>query len=98
MASVRALVEAGANATIRGEKDNTAIEWAKEMKNDAIVEYLTKDAPKVRFGPYIWNTSGQPHRVKGRSLRAIERDLKEKGGFVKHILHRLKHLCIGKRS
>ena len=98
MATVRLLVEAGADSMIRCNVNKNAAEWAKEMKNDAVVEYLIKDAPKIRFHSSAWDVCGQLHLVKGRSLRAIQRDLKERDAFVNHILFRLQHFCIGKRS
>ena len=44
MDTVRALVEAGCDITIRGEKNKTAAEWAKEKGRHAIAEYLTNEA------------------------------------------------------
>jgi len=48
MDTVRALVEAGCDITIRGEENKTAAEWAKKKGNDAIAEYLTNEAPRVQ--------------------------------------------------
>ena len=48
MDTVRALVEAGCDITIRGEKNKTAVEVAKEKGNDALAEYLTNEAPRVQ--------------------------------------------------
>ena len=45
---VRALVEAGCDITIRGDKNKTAAEWAKEQGYPAIAEYLTNEAPSVQ--------------------------------------------------
>ena len=41
MDTVRALVEAGCDITIRGDKNKTAAEWAKQRGHHAIAEYLT---------------------------------------------------------
>ena len=46
--TVRALVEAGCDITIRGDKNKTAAEWAKEQGYPAIAEYLTNEAPRVQ--------------------------------------------------
>ena len=48
MDTVRALVEAGCDITIRGEKNKTAAEWAKRRGHSAIAEYLTNEAPRVQ--------------------------------------------------
>ena len=48
MDTVRALVEAGCDITIRGEKNKTAAEWAKQKGHPAIAEYLTIEAPRVQ--------------------------------------------------
>ena len=48
MDTVRALVEAGCDITIRGDKNKTAAEWAKEYGKHAIAEYLTNEAPRVQ--------------------------------------------------
>ena len=94
MGSIRALVEAGADTTILGENNKSAIEWAKAHGYDIISKYLSNEAPRIRFNESACNESGQLYRVKGRSLRAIARDLKENGVFVNHMLHRLKQFCI----
>ena len=56
MDNVRALVEAGCDITIRGYKNKTAAEWAKEQGYPAIAEYLTNEAPRVQVQ--------QTHRVR----------------------------------
>ena len=96
MAAVCKLVEAGADITIRGYYDMTAADWAQGMSNYTVAKYLVTQAPHIRFRPSLRKESGELHRVKGRSLRAIERDLKENASFVNHMLHRLNHFCIGK--
>ena len=48
MDTVRALVEAGCDITIRGYENNTAAEWAENKGNHAIAEYLTNEAPRVQ--------------------------------------------------
>ena len=48
LAIVRILVEAGCDITIRGYKNKTAAERAKEYGKDAIAEYLTNEAPRVQ--------------------------------------------------
>ena len=48
MGTVRALVEAGCDITIRCNKNKTAAEWAKEKGYPAIAEYLTNEAPRVQ--------------------------------------------------
>ena len=63
----------------------------------AIAEYLTNEAPQIRFHSSARDESDQLHRVKGQSLRAVERDLKEIANFDDHMLHRLKHFCTGAR-
>ena len=44
MDTVRALVEAGCDITIRGKGSKTAAEWARKYYR-AIAEYLTNEAP-----------------------------------------------------
>ena len=48
MDTVRALVEAGCDITIRGDGNMTAAEWAKGAGRHAIAEYLTNEAPRVQ--------------------------------------------------
>ena len=48
MDTVRALVEAGCDITIRGDENKTAAEWATLSGNPAIAEYLTNEAPRVQ--------------------------------------------------
>ena len=48
MDTVRALVEAGCDITIRNKKGKTAAEIDKENGKHAIAEYLTKEAPRVQ--------------------------------------------------
>ena len=93
MASVCALVEAGADTTLRNKHKMTAAQRAAERGNHAIVEYLTRT---IRFHSSTRDRKGQLHRIKGRSTRAIERDLKGNCLFVNHVLHRLRHFCMGK--
>ena len=47
---VRALVEAGCDITRRDNEGKNSVNWAKESKEntDAIVEYLTNEAPSVQ--------------------------------------------------
>ena len=94
MSIVRALVQAGANISIHGFKNKTAAMQAAEQGHHTIVEYLNHT---IRFLPSTKDNSGQLHRVKGRSLRAIDRDLKESGIFANHLLYRLKQLCTSDR-
>ncbi len=63
MDTVRALVEAGCDITIRGDKNKTAAEWARQRGYHAIAEYLTNE---IRFRSSARNERGQLHRVKGR--------------------------------
>ena len=97
LAIVRALVEAGADTTMRDFKNRTAAEGAKIHGYDAIAEYLTNKAQQIRFHQSSRRENGQLNCVKGRSLRALERDLKETGFFVNHMLHRLEQFCTDKR-
>lgn len=97
VSTVRALVEAGANINIRGHKNKTAAERAKEKGYHALSDYLTTEALHIRFHVTVCKESGELHRAKGRSLRAIERDLKETTKFDDHMLHRLSHFCSKKR-
>ena len=104
LASTRALVEAGADLTMLDYEGKTAEALATETAkllatdcNGAVVEYLINDAPHIRFHPSAQDKSCQPHRIKGRSHRAIQRDLKENYIFCDHVLHRLNHFCTGKR-
>ena len=48
MDTVRALVEAGCDITIRGDGNMTAAEWAKQEGHDVLAEYLTNEAPRVQ--------------------------------------------------
>ena len=48
MDTVRALVEVGCDITIRGYKNMTAAEQARQKGNHAIAEYLTNEAPRVQ--------------------------------------------------
>ena len=48
MDTVRALVEAGCDITIRGDENKTAAEAATEEGYHAIAEYLTNEAPRVQ--------------------------------------------------
>ena len=48
MASVRALVEAGADMKVRGRHNKTAVEHAKAKGKSIIVKYLTSEAPLVQ--------------------------------------------------
>ena len=48
MDTVRALVEAGCDITIRCHQNKTAAEWAKEKGYPAIAEYLANEAPRVQ--------------------------------------------------
>ena len=94
MDTVRALVEAGCDITIRGDKNKTAAEWARQRGYHAIAEYLTNE---IRFRSSARNERGQLHRVKGRCKRALNRDLKEIAGFDDHMLHKLAQFCTGRR-
>ena len=49
MDTVRALVEAGCDITIRGDKNKTAAKWAKQRGYPAIAKYLTYEAPLTHF-------------------------------------------------
>ena len=97
MDTVRALVEAGCDITIRGDEGKTAAERAKEEGKHAIAEYLTNEAPRIRFHSSARDESGQLHRVKGRCKRTLNRDLKEIAGFDDHMLHKLAQFCTGRR-
>ena len=48
MDTVRALVEAGCDITIRGEGNKTAADWAKQQGHHDLAEYLTNEAPRVQ--------------------------------------------------
>lgn len=93
MAIVHTLVEAGADTRVRGNNNKTAAEHAKQSNCHHIAEYLDDGASKIRFHSSTQSASGQLNRVKGRSLRAIERDLKESCIFDDHMLLRLRHFC-----
>ena len=95
MAIVRRLVDARSDITIGGQENKTASEFAKQCGNLDIVEYLNHT---VRFHASSQGKNRELCCVKGRSLRAIERDLKDTGIFVSHILHRLNHFCIDKHK
>ena len=103
MAIVRELVEAGADMRIRGEGNKTAADWARRFDSrfsssrSAIADYLINEAPRLRFHPSARIKRGQLNRVKGRSLRAVERDLKDVSRFDDHMLYRLGLFCTGKR-
>ncbi len=73
--TVRALVEAGCDIAIRGYKNKTAAEWAKERGHHAIAEYLRS----IRFLPSCDDESDKPHGARGGATRAIRRDLQETG-------------------
>ena len=94
MDTVRALVEAGCDITIRCNKNKTAAEWAKKKGHHAIAEYLTNE---IRFHSSARNERGQLHHIKGRGKRSFNRDLKEIAGFDDHMLHKLTQLCTGRR-
>ena len=95
MNTARALVEAGADTTIRNGMGMIAATRAKNRGYQAVAEYLTNDAPHIRFHSSARDENGQLHRVKGRSLRAIKHDLEESGIFVNHMLYRLNNFCTG---
>ena len=97
MDTVRALVEAGCDITIRNQDNWTAAEWAKRRGHHAIAEYLTNEAPFVRFAPSARDESGQLHRVKGRATRAIKRDLFETGKLPSGPLSIIQEFATGKR-
>ena len=48
MDTVRALVEAGCDITIRGQENKTAAERARQRGHHAVAEYLTNEAPRVQ--------------------------------------------------
>lgn len=50
MGIVHALVEAGADITIYGDKHKTAAEQATEWKHELVANYLTTEAPRVQAG------------------------------------------------
>ena len=75
MDTVRALVEAGCDITIRGKGNKTAAERAKERGHHAIEEYLRN----IRFLPSSDDESDKPHGARGGATRAIRRDLQETG-------------------
>lgn len=87
---VRALIDAGADITIRDRQNLTAVKRAKAKGNYAIVEYLDHT---IRFHSSAQDRNGRLCRIKGRSLRAIERDLKDIANFDDHMLHRLRRFC-----
>lgn len=91
------LVEAGADIRIRCKTEKNAADWAKMRGNDDISRYLTNRAPTIRFHHSFRDENGKLCLAKGRSLRAVERDLKENGVFVSHVLFRLMHFCVAKR-
>ncbi len=90
---VRALVEAGCDITIRGEKNTTAAECAKEEGGHAIAEYLGS----IRFLRSARDESGQLRRVKGPATRAIERDIEETGLLPSGPLSIIKEFATGER-
>ncbi len=96
LVAVRALVEASADISIRNADNKTAAERAKSRGYYTLARYLTTEAPQIRFHQSAQDNNGQLQRVRGRSMRAIERDLKESDTFVSHVLHRLTHFCKGK--
>ena len=96
LVAVRALVEASADISIRNADNKTAAERAKSRGYYTLARYLITEAPQIRFYQSAQDNNGQLQRVRGRSMRAIERDLKESDIFVSHVLHRLTHFCKGK--
>ncbi len=77
VATVHALVEASADTTICGFNKWTAAEWANTWGHHTVAKYLDT----VRFHSSAVDDSGQLYRAKGRSMRAIDRDLKEIANF-----------------
>lgn len=95
---VRVLVEAGADAITLGDESKDAARWANYGDGTGTIsEYLTNEAVHIRFHRSARDETNQLRLAKGRSLRAFERDLKEIVNFDDHMLHRLKHFCVGKR-
>lgn len=91
---VRALVEAGCDITIRGDKNKTAAESANRGKGTGpIAEYLRS----TRFLRSARDESGQLRRVKGPATRAIERDLEETGLLPSGPLSIIKEFATGER-
>ena len=93
MANVRALIEAKADTTLRGDGNKTAAEWAEHKGHHGITAWFIT----IRFDTSARDESGQLHHVQGRALRAIERDLRDISNFDDHMLHRLEHFCTVKR-
>lgn len=95
MDAVLCLVESGADINMRDPKEGkTAAEHAYYgTGRSSIAEYLNTRAQQIRFSRFVRDRNNRLCRVKGRSLRAIERDLNESGAFDDHMLHRLKKLC-----
>ncbi len=75
MDTVRALVEAGCDITIRGYRNMTAAEFAKDLGYHAISEYLRN----IRFLPSSDDESDKPHGARGGATRAMRRDLLQTG-------------------
>lgn len=92
MTTVRALVEAGADTTIRNKQKMTAAQTAAERDCCDVTEYLNHT---IRFCSSACDGKGKLHCLKGRSLRAIERDLIENGLFVNHVQQRLLQFSVG---
>ena len=93
MTTVRALVESGADTTIRGDENKTAAEWAKQEGHDPIAAYLNT----VRFQPSARNESGELYKEQGRAERAATRDLVDIAGFDRDMMGLLDQFCTGKR-
>ena len=72
--AVGMLVEAGCDVTIRGFRNKTAAEEAKESGNPGLADYIDNH----RFHPTEWTRVGWT-RVQGSALRAMQRDLLETG-------------------
>ena len=75
MDAVRALVEAGCDITIRGYRNMTAAEFARDLGYHAISEYLRN----IRFLPSADDESDKPHGARGGATRAMRRDLLQTG-------------------
>ncbi len=80
--TVRALVEAGCDITIRGENNMTAAEWADQHGYNDIAEYLATEGPRVqRFILHPSSDGDRKRRPKhaGAATRAILRDIYSTG-------------------
>ena len=91
MDTVRALVEAGCDITIRGSENKTAVQVAKEEGHHAIEMYLRS----IRFLPSADDESDEPRRAQGMAVRALQRDLLRTGLLPAGPLDIIKEFAMG---